>query len=267
LKPDLLFDRYQAGASPIHRLEPRIKVLATLLFILSNALLPDGAWLAYLAAWGLVLVITRLAQLELGYAVRRSVVALPFALAALSVVVNLPGQPLAVWSIGSWQLVPTDAGLIRFLSIVVRSLLSVQMAILLTATTAVPDLLHALRHLRLPDLLVSIVAFMLRYLVVLVDEAQRLLRAREARSARPADGGGGGSLFWRARVTGNMAGQLFLRSYDRSERVYQAMVARGYRGQLRTLHPHELRRRDWLALGLVGVGLVLVQLIGRVGGL
>ncbi len=95
-----------------------------------------------------------------------------------------------------------------------RSWLSVQMAILLTATTAFPDLMHALRHLRVPRLLVAIVSLMYRYLFVLTDETARLLRAREARSARVAGRRGGGTLAWRARVAGNMAGQLFLRSYE-----------------------------------------------------
>jgi cobalt/nickel transport system permease protein len=158
----------------------------------------------------------------------------------------------------------TDAGLIRFVSIVVRSWLSVQMAILLTATTRFPDLIHALRHLRLPQPLVSTISFLYRYLFVLTDETVRLLRAREARSARPAGGGGGGSVAWRARVAGNMAGQLFLRSYERSDRVYNAMLARGYAGQLLTLNPHVMRNQDWVVGALAVMILLLLQVISRV---
>jgi cobalt/nickel transport system permease protein len=104
---------------------------------------------------------------------------------------------------------------------------------------------------------------MYRYLFVLIDEAARLLRAREARSARLAPGSGGGSLAWRARIAGHMAGQLFLRSYERSDRVYSAMLARGYAGQFLTLNPHVMRPRDWTALLLAVVTLLLVQLVGR----
>jgi cobalt/nickel transport system permease protein len=68
---------------------------------------------------------------------------------------------------------------------------------------------------------------------------------------------------WRANVTGNMVGQLFLRSYERSDRIYNAMLARGYAGQIRTLHPHTLTRRDWW-FGALAVALILsLQLIGR----
>lgn len=257
-------DRYEAGTSLLHRLDPRVKVIVTILFIVSNVLLPDGAWLAFALAWGMLLASSTLAGLGYGYLLRRSFVALPFALAAISVIFTLPGQPVFRWSLGPLQLVASDAGLLRFASIVVRSWLSVQMAILLTATTQFPDLMHALRHLRVPKLLVAIISFMYRYLFVLIDEAGRLLRAREARSAQGEGRRGGGSLAWRARVAGSMAGQLFLRSYERSDRVYNAMLARGYAGQFLTLNPHQMRRRDWLALALAGAALLLLQIIGRV---
>jgi cobalt/nickel transport system permease protein len=258
------FDRYVTGESLIHRLDPRVKVVVTILFIISNVLLPDGAWLAFVLAWGLILIVNWLARLELTYAFKRSFIAIPFALAAVTVIFTLPGQSLFTLTLGSWQAVATDAGLVRFISIVIRSWLSVQMAILLVATTQFPDLMHALRHLRFPHLLVAVISFTYRYLFVLVDETMRLMRAREARSARPAEGGGGGSLTWRARVAGNMAGQLFLRSYERSDRVYNAMLARGYQGHFQTLNPHVMAPSDWL-IGTVGViFLILLQLIGRI---
>ncbi|MFQ5341321.1 MAG: cobalt ECF transporter T component CbiQ [Anaerolineae bacterium] len=258
------FDRYRAGESLIHRLDPRVKVLVTVLFVVSNVMLPDGAWLAFGFAWGLVLLVSVLAEMGAGYVVKRSFVALPFALAALTAVFAVPGRPLGSWTLGPWNLVATDAGLIRFLSIVVRSWLSIQMAILLTATTRFPDLMHALRHLHVPELLVAIVSFMYRYLFVLTDEAMRLMRAREARSARPAEGGGGGSIAWRARVAGNMAGQLFLRSYERSDRVYNAMLARGYSGQFLTLSPHVMETDDWVVGALAVIVLLSLQVIGRI---
>ncbi len=121
---------------------------------------------------------------------------------------------------------------------------------------------------------------MLRYLDILADEALRLMRARDARSA----GSGGsliwrarvagdiddalailrssGSLIWRARVAGHMVGQLFLRSYERSERVHQAMLARGFDGRFLTVNPHQLHERDWWALAGTVSALALVQALG-----
>lgn len=264
--PANALDRYVAVESPVHRLDPRLKVVVTMLVILSNVLLPDGAWSAFLLSWGFVLLGGGLANLGAGYVVRRAFVALPFALAAVSAIFAVPGAPVFGLRLGPWEAVATDAGLVRFASIVVRSWISVQAAVLLTATTHFTDILHALRHLRVPSLLVTIVALMYRYLSVLTDEATRLLRAREARSARlPGRRGGGGSIARRARVAGNLAGQLFLRSYERSDRVYQAMLARGYRGQLLSLDRHRMRHTDWAVGGAATAFLLLLQAVSRLG--
>jgi cobalt/nickel transport system permease protein len=258
------FDRYESRESPIHRLDPRVKVVVTVLFIISNVLLPDGAWPAFGLAWGIILVANALASLQLSYVFKRSFVALPFALAAVTLIFTVPGRSLFTLALGSWHITATDAGLIRFASIVIRSWLSVQMAILLVATTQFPDLMHALRHLRLPALLVAIVSFMYRYLFVLADEALRLLRARDSRSAYLPGHKSGGTIGWRARIVGNMAGQLFVRSFERSDRVYNAMIARGYTGHFLTLNPHVMRARDWVIGGVAVVLLLLLQLVGRV---
>ncbi|CUS05656.1 Cobalt ABC transporter, inner membrane subunit CbiQ [Candidatus Promineifilum breve] len=254
------FDRYLARASVVHRLDPRVKVVVALAFIAGVALLPDGAWAVYGAAVALVLAVAVAARLSPWLVVRRSLVGLPFLLAAVTVLF-IPGRIVLA---GPWGLDVSDAGLLRFGSIVGRSLISLSAAVLLTATTRFPDVLHALRHLRVPAVLVAIIAFMYRYLFVLVEEVERLLRARASRSARPVGGGGGGSLGWRAGVAGHMAGQLLLRSLDRSDRVYAAMQARGYRGELLTLAPHAMRAVDWLALGGGLVVVVLLQLVARI---
>src|SRR5690606_37213663 len=107
------------------------------------------------------------------------------------------GQVVWSWWVSGLRLTITDAGLILFATVVVKSWLSVMVSGLLVATTQFTDLMHALRALRLPALLVDTISFMLRYLFVLVEEATRLMIAREARSA-----GRGGSIAWRARVLG-----------------------------------------------------------------
>jgi cobalt/nickel transport system permease protein len=254
-----LFDRYKSGKSLIHQLDPRVKVVLAVLFILSNVLLPDGAWLGFALSWLLLLWLSALSGFGATYTLKRSFVALPFVLAAVTALFAVPGKALFTWNLGPWHLVASDAGVLRFASVVIRSWLSVQVA-----TTQFPDLMHALRHLHVPNVLVSIISFMYRYLFVMADEAMRLLRAREARSARPAGGGGGGSLAWRAQIAGNMAGQLFLRSYERSERVYNAMLSRGYQGELLTLNPHQMRSKDWLIAVTMMVFLIGLQVLGRI---
>jgi cobalt/nickel transport system permease protein len=254
------FDHYAERQSPIHSLDPRVKVVITVLFIVSNVLLPDGAWPAFLLAWLLVLGLSTLSRLSPWYLIKRSFVVLPFTLAAATIVFSAPGE--VVWT-GPWGITASDTGLIRFASILIRSWISIQVAIWLTATTRFPDLLHALRHLRVPGLLVSIIAFMYRYLFVLVDEASRLLRARASRSARRGPAQGGGTVFWRAQIAGHMVGQLFVRSFERSDRVYNAMLARGYRGELLTMTPHKMQPRDWIGGLLLLLPIIAVQIFGR----
>jgi len=257
------FDRYHESTSFIHRLDPRVKVSVTLAFILSNALLPDGAWVAFALSWALLLLINLLSGLGVLFSFKRSFIALPFALIAITVLFSVPGEPLTQFRFLMWDLTITDGGLLRFVSIVVRSWLSVQMAIILVGTTRFPDIVHALEHLHVPSILTTIIAFLYRYLFVLADEVSRLLRARESRSAAAAGSKSGGSVAWRAGVAGHMAGQLFLRSYERSDRVYNAMLSRGYAGHLQTMNPHELRRKDYVVTAIALILLLLFQMVGR----
>jgi cobalt/nickel transport system permease protein len=221
-------------------------------FVLAVSLTTVGAWPVYVLLFALVLSAAIASELGPAFVLRRALVAVPFVLAAVPLLVTTEGDALfSIWQ-GTWSLSVTAQGLERFLSIALKSWLSVQMAVLLTATTPLTDLLLAMRALRLPRLLIAVLSLMWRYLAVLADEALRMMRAREARSAAP-QGAGGGSVLWRARVTGAMAGTLFLRGYERSERIYSAMLARGYDGTIRSfpLKPLSAAARLVLWIGLL----------------
>jgi cobalt/nickel transport system permease protein len=257
------FDRYHEKESFLHRLDPRVKVVVTVAFILSNALLPDGAWIAFGFSWLFLLFANLLSNLGIGFTLKRSLIALPFTLIAITILFSMPGRPLSTFHFLMWSFTITDMGLLRFVSILIRSWLSVQMAILLVASSSFPDIIHALEHLKVPAILTTIIAFLYRYLFVLANEVFRLMRARESRAAAMPGKRSGGSLAWRAGVAGHMAGQLFLRSYERSDRVYNAMLARGYAGHMETINPHELRRRDYLTAALALIAILIFQLVGR----
>src|SRR5258706_5108131 len=227
-----VFDRYHDIESFLHRLDPRVKVVVTVAFILSNALLPDGAWLAFGFSWLFLLFVNALSNLGIAFTFKRSFVALPFALVAVTVLFSIPGKALTTFHFLMLNLTITDMGLLRFMTILVRSWLSVQMAILLVSVARFPDIVHALEHLRVPAILTTIIAFLYRYLFVLVDEVFRLLRAREARLAAAAGSRAGGSVMWRAGGAGNMAGPVFfLRHVHRDPRDH-SQVAPGLAGDL-----------------------------------
>ncbi len=254
-------DPYHPGNSPIHRLDPRIKLLLAIFFILTNALLPTSAWPVYILLLALILSVELLSELGVSYVLKRSLLALPFVLAALPLILTSPGPTLLSLPVGPLIIHLSLHGLARFASITLKSWISVQAAIVLSASTSFPDLLVAMRALHVPRLMVSIFGLMWRYLFVLVDEASRLVRARLARSGQGEQPGTktGGSLSWRARVTGGMAGSLFMRAFERSDRIYMAMLSRGYDGEAHSLPLPDIRTTQWviLAAGLGTLALLL----------
>jgi cobalt/nickel transport system permease protein len=255
-----LVDQYHHRLSHIHRLDPRVKVIMALLFVLAVSLTPAGSWLAFFAFLALVLTGSWASRLDLAFTLRRSYVVLPFTLAAIAIPFITPGPVVFEMPLLGWEV--SGPGLVRFISILLRMWLAVQGAILLMATTRFSDLLWGLRCLRVPAQLVGTIGFMYRYLFVLADEALRMLRARAARSPQPVHGPRP-SLGWRGRVAGSMVGSLFLRSLDRSERVFAAMSSRGYDGRIRSLASFRMSGLDWsVMLGfLLVLALILIMVI------
>lgn len=245
----LIRDRHVAGSSFVHLLDPRAKLVMTLAFIFAAILTPAGRWDIFglmAAVFLAVLVASRLSPLLV---FGRSALALPFVLAAAPVLFNRPGDTLFTAPVFGWT--ATDEGLVVVTSIFARSWLAVLAATILTATTESDHIIRSLRWLGVPRILVTTIAFMWRYIFVIAEEVHRMLRARDARSAR-IDRRSGGTVMWRAKVAGNMVGTLFLRSLDRSERVYVAMQARGYDGELRSMDRFAMTARDlaFITLGL-----------------
>ena len=243
-------DPYQAKESPVHRLDPRIKLVLTLAFIITTSLVPPGTWPVYVLLLALILSVEVLSELGIRFVFKRSLLAVPFMLAALPIIFTAPGPELASIELGPLAISISQAGMERFISIALKSWISIQAAVVLAASTPFPAILVAMRAIRLPRLIVSIFGLMWRYLFVLVDEAIRLNRARASRSGHPRESKGkvGGTLIWRARVTGGMVGSLFLRALERSDRIYMAMVSRGYDGEVRTLPRNGLSLVDWTVL-------------------
>jgi cobalt/nickel transport system permease protein len=269
-------DRYRQGTSLVHRLDPRLKLLATLAFVLAVTTTPAGAWLAFAALAALVVAAIRVAEVPLVEGLKRSTIALPFAgMVAISLPFTTGGEVVWSWqpfgfaqggSFGfaqggplNWTLTVTDEGLVLFAMVVVKAWLSIMVSGLLVVSTPFPDLLKAMRSLHVPAVLTATISFMYRYLFVLVDEAMRLQTARAARSAGP-----GRAMWWRARVLGGMIGSLFIRSYERSERIFAAMLSRGFSGEVRTLTHLTWQARDtWVGLAW-SVALSAIAVLGRV---
>jgi cobalt/nickel transport system permease protein len=226
-------ERYQAGSSVLHRADARVKLPVTVAYIFAVTLTPVGHWPALALMAAPLLLAVACSGLSPLLVLRRSALALPFILAAVPLMFTRQGETLFTAPLFGWD--ASRQGLEAVITILTKSWLSVIAAVVLTATTSSVDLVRALRSLALPRILVATVSFMYRYVFVIAEEALRLMRGRDSRSAAVEGRKSGGTTWWRASILGNMVGSLFLRSYERSERVYAAMQARGYDGEPRFL--------------------------------
>ena len=256
-----MLDLYLPASSRVHNLDARVKLILSLAFILAVSLTPTAAWPAYILLLALIQSAILLAHIPTLHVLKRALLAIPFVLAAFPLIFSGPSpQPLIL--LERYTFLYSVEGLARFASIAFKSWLSIQAAILLTSTTRFADLLLALGRLKLPPVFIAIIGLMWRYLFVLVEEVKRMERARSSRSASVHSRRSGGSLTWRAQVTGKMAGSLLLRALERSERIYAAMLARGYDGRLPANVPTALRPGD---IGLLLAGFFVLLFLVLLG--
>lgn len=248
-------DQYSEGNSLIHRLDPRTKLITTLFFILVVVLTPVSRWQAFALYFVLVATLIIISRVPVLYVLKRSLVIIPFVvLIAIFIPFFKEGEVAGSYNIWIWELTVTHSGIQVFLNILAKAWLSILSLILLTATTGFSHLLRGMEQLRLPRVMVMILSFMYRYIFVLVDEVMRMRQARDSRNL-------GGGRLRQIRTVGNMVGTLFIRSYERGERVYAAMVSRGFDGQTRPLEKPGFGQRDFLFVLVLGLVLVLAVVL------
>jgi cobalt/nickel transport system permease protein len=208
------------GHSPVHRAPAHLKVLALLAFVLVVVATPREWFWAYAAYAGVLVGVVAVAKVPPTYLLKRMVVEVPFVLFALMLPFFAHGPRTEVLGLSV-----SEHGLLAAWGLLVKGTLGVLASLTLAATTEPQELLVGLERLRLPTLLVQIMGFMVRYLEVVTTELQRMKVARESRgfSAR-------NPRHW--PVLARSAGALFIRSYERGERVHLAMLSRGYTGRM-----------------------------------
>jgi cobalt/nickel transport system permease protein len=204
MRLNILGHQHSHQASPLHRLRASWKLGGGLGMILGTVLAPPH-WTGWFVAVSLALLLAIIiSRIPLGFLVKRLLLLSPL---VLGVAVASAFQPLAG---ASW------------VTVCVKSVLSLLTVVIISNTTPFGQLLKVLRRLRVPAILITTIALMHRYLSVLADEAERMRRARLARSFLRQR-----RLEWRSSAT--VISQLFVRSSERAERIYQAMCARGWK--------------------------------------
>jgi cobalt/nickel transport system permease protein len=229
---------YRHGDSVVHRLPAHVKLVSLLAFVLVVVATPASQYWAF-AAYALLLAgVAIVAAIPAQFVLRRMVVEVPFLVFALLMPIVSTGERVDVLGLSL-----SEAGLLSAWNLLAKGTLGVLASILLGATTDARDLLLGLQRLRLPARLVEIAAFMVRYLDVVAGEMQRMRVARESRAFEARHLG-------HLRVVAHGAGALFVRTYERGERVHLAMMSRGYTGSLPMIDAARAGAAAW-ALGCV----------------
>jgi cobalt/nickel transport system permease protein len=228
-----------AGNSPIHRLPAAVKLVALVGFVIPVAVTPRHAIWAFAVHATVLTAVVFVARLPLRVVLSRLAVVTPFLFAAALLPFIAQGTRtdlvgLSVSIDGSWAAWNMAA----------KAVLGATAGIVVAATTPVPDLLAGLSRLRVPAVLVAIIGFMIRYLDVIADELGRMRTAMVARGHDPR-------WLWQARPIASSVGTLFVRSYERGERVHLAMAARGFTGTMPDLGTAATRPHDVAAAGVV----------------
>ncbi len=208
------------GHSVLHRAPGHLKLLALVGLMLVVVATPRQ-WFPVFAGYLLVLLgLVAVSGVPMGYLLRRMVVETPFAIFALAVPFVAEGPRADVLGIAV-----SAPGLWAAWGLLAKATLGVLAALLFAATTEPQEVLVGLRRLRVPDVLVQILGFMLRYLDVVTAELRRMMIAMRSRGVDPRS-----PRHW--PVLARSLGALFIRSYERGERVHLAMLSRGYSGRL-----------------------------------
>lgn len=231
--------RYSTLDSFFHRLDPRTKLIVTLAFVLFVVMTPPTKWQVFACYLVLIGSLIFLSKLPIIYVLKRSLVIVPFVLViAIFIPFFKQGEVVGSYNIWLWKLSVTYSGLIILWNVVIKAWLSILSLILLSLTTSLPSLLKGLERLGMPKVMIMLLSFMYRYMFVLVDEVLRIRQARDSRNF-------GGRRAWQIKTIGNMIGTLFIRSYERGERVYAAMLSRGFEGRFETLSNLRFGRGDF----------------------
>ncbi|WP_320779448.1 cobalt ECF transporter T component CbiQ [Streptomyces sp. CRN 30] len=240
---------HRPGDSPVHALPPHTKLAATFAFVVVVVSTPREAMWAFGLYAVLLAAVAYAARVPPLFLLKRLLIEVPFVAFAVLMPFVAEGERVDVLGLSL-----SVNGLWGAWNVLAKGTLGVAASVLLASTTELRALLLGLQRLKLPPLLVQIASFMIRYGDVITDEMRRMRIARESRGFEA-----GGVKHW--GVLAKSAGALFIRSYERGERVHLAMVSRGYAGSMPVIDEVSADRAQWsYALALPGAALVVCLL-------
>ena len=232
-----------------HLLPSHLKILAVLAFISVSVSTPITRWPAFIAFFLLLVATAYASKIPLLLLFKRALIEIPFIFFAILMPFFGTGEKFEIAGIELYR-----EGLLAGISIVVKGTLGVLAAVILSTTTTAREILRGLERLKLPAVMVQIASFMLRYVNVISDEMERMKVARESRGFIAT-----GIKHW--KVIATSAAALFIRSYERGERVHLAMLSRGFDGNLPTLVTDTVTKQHWISALSVPVLALIFSLL------
>jgi len=247
-------DRYSDLGSIIHRLDPRVKTIFFFALILVIVSTPPQETVKFLGYFLMLLILLLLSRVPFLYVFARTLVIIPF---VLMIAIFIPffkgGEVAGSYNFLTLHLTISDKGLLILQNILIKSWLSVLSLTILTSTAKFSSLLKALEILKTPRVLILIASFFYRYMFLLVDQIMKIKNARDSRSFKK-------NPLYQLKIFGYMIGELFIRTYNRAERIYLAMLSRGFNGTIYTLESFKIKGFDLYFLGGLVTILFLIRL-------
>lgn len=228
----------------VHRLDTRVKIVVTLMFVILVVSFPKYSLSGLLPFFLYPVFLIAIGEIPSGYIIKKIAVISPFAI-CIGIFNPLFDREIVlnIWGFGM------SGGWVSFLSIIVKFVLTVSTALLLIATSSFAGICESLRRMRFPDVFVVQLYFLYRYLFVLLEEGYRMVRARESRSF--------GKRGYGFRPFISLLSVLLMRTVQRAERIYGAMMARGYGGKMAVTKKFNIRFSD-IVFGLIFVSIFLL---------
>ncbi|HEX9774279.1 MAG TPA: cobalt ECF transporter T component CbiQ [Actinomycetota bacterium] len=224
---------YHDADGPLHRLPAHVKTAALLAFVVAVVATPREAFWAFGAHAILLVGLWAIGRIPPGFVGKRMLIETPFLLFAIALPFVARGPRVEVLGMAL-----SSDGLWAAWNILAKATLGLGATLTLAATTPLPSIIRGLERLRVPRVITSVAAFMIRYLDLLADELHRMKIARLSRGYDPR-------WLWQARAIAATAGTLFIRAFERGERVYLAMVSRGYAGSMPSLDSGGAGAGEW----------------------
>ncbi len=245
-------DHHREGNSPVHGMDPRLKLLLMGAYILMVVTTPAGKPLRFLYLSLFPLFLMTMSGISILHFLGKLLRLYPMIFLITFLLPFFPSDGEPVIRLGAIALYPE--GVQKFLLINIKSVLALLISIVLTTTTDFNRLLKAMERLYVPDVVVATLSFMYRFIFLIIDEAERMVMAFHSRYIRLP-------LLVRLKMVASQIGVLFIRTYERGERVNLAMEARGFTGTVRVMNALNWRQQDtWWMMGVLlflGIGFMI----------